>query len=169
MYIPKWLLALFSLLFLLLLSWSAALVMQRNPLPFPDPGSRIFSTPSAEAKTAIVALLARHGITERFQANSDGVLRSIMWDGTIINLPTAEILRKVGYATAGIGIVVVDPMQSAEEAAAFLRQQGFSAEVVLDVEPTLPIVFVVTDALSGTVLNFRKHIIHMPKQDSMTE
>ncbi|KKO44847.1 hypothetical protein WG68_13515 [Arsukibacterium ikkense] len=167
MYISKWLLSLFIIMFLLLLSWTCALVMQRNPLPFPDPGSRIFSTPSAEAKAAVVALLAQHGIAERFRADSDGVLRSIMWDGTIINQPTAAVLQKVGGATASIGIVVTDPVQSAEQAAAFLRQQGFQAEVVLDVEPTLPIAFVVTDALSGTVLNFRKHIIHLPKPDSL--
>ncbi|WP_213999201.1 hypothetical protein [Arsukibacterium sp.] len=168
MYIPKWLLSVFIILFLLLLSWTWALVMQRNPLPFPDPGSRVFSTPSVEAKAAVVDLLALHGIVERFQANSDGVLRSIMWDGTIINHPTADVLKKVANASSSIGIVVTDPVQSAEAAAIFLRQRGFQAEVVLDVEPTLPIAFVVTDALSGTVLNFRKHIIHLPKPDSLS-
>ncbi|MBV2129125.1 hypothetical protein [Arsukibacterium indicum] len=169
MYIPKWLLSCFLIVFLLLLSWTYSLVIQRNPLPFPDPGSRIFSTPSAEAKAAVVALLAQHGIAERFQANSDGVLRSIMWDGTIVNYPTAEVLQKVGNASSSIGIVVTDPVQSAEAAAAFLRQRGFQADVVLDVEPGLPIAFVVTNALSGTVLNFRKHIIHLPKPDSLSD
>ncbi|GAB58717.1 hypothetical protein [Rheinheimera nanhaiensis] len=167
MYIPKWMLSIFIMLFLLLLSWTCSLVMQRNPLPFPDPGSRIFSTPSVEAKAAVVDLLTQHGITERFQANSDGVLRSIMWDGTIINQPTPEVLQKVGNASASIGLVVADPVQSANNAANFLRQRGFQAEVVLDVEPSLPIAFVVTNALNGTVLNFRKHIIHLPKPDSL--
>lgn len=167
MYIPKWLVAITALSFLLLLSWTTSLVMQRNPLPFPDPGSRIFTTPSPEAKAVIVALLAQHGVKERFQANSDGVQRSIMWDGTIINQPSAEVLQKVGNAGASIGLVVRDPQQSAEAAAAFLRQHGFNAEVVSDVEPALPIVFVVTDALNGTVLNFRKHIIHLPKPGSI--
>lgn len=37
------------------------------------------------------------------------------------------------------------------------------AEVVRDVEPDLPIAFVVTDAMPGTVLNFRKHLMHFPK------
>lgn len=167
MYIPKWLLITTVLSFLLLLSWTASLVMQRNPLPFPDPGSRIFTTPSPEAKAVIVALLAQHGVKERFQANSDGVQRSIMWDGTIINQPSAEVLQKVGNASASIGLVVRDLQQSAETAAAFLRQNGFTAEVVSDVEPALPIVFVVTDALNGTVLNFRKHLIHLPKPESI--
>jgi hypothetical protein len=34
---------------------------------------------------------------------------------------------------------------------------------VLDAEPDLPIAFVVTNAFTGTVLNFRKHVIHMPQ------
>jgi hypothetical protein len=33
---------------------------------------------------------------------------------------------------------------------------------VLDAEPELPIAFVVTDAMVGTVINFRKHITQMP-------
>ena len=35
--------------------------------------------------------------------------------------------------------------------------------VVLDAEPGLPIAFVVSDAMPGTVLNFRRHVIHLPK------
>ena len=56
-----------------------------------------------------------------------------------------------------------DPIASANEAADFLRSKGFEAEVVLDAEPELPIAFVLTDALNGTVLNFRKHVIHLPR------
>jgi hypothetical protein len=32
------------------------------------------------------------------------------------------------------------------------------ARVVLDADPELPIAFVVTDAMIGTVINFRKHV-----------
>jgi hypothetical protein len=62
-----------------------ALLVRRNPFPIPDRGSRIFSATSPEAKHVIVELLAQHGVDERFQANSSGLHRSIMWDGTIIN------------------------------------------------------------------------------------
>ena len=34
---------------------------------------------------------------------------------------------------------------------------------MLDAEPELPIAFVVTDAFTGTVLNFRKHVVHLPR------
>ena len=80
-----------------------------------------------------------------------------MWDGTIINYPDPAVVQRLGSATASIGLVADDP------AAAFLTARGFSAEVVLDVEPELPIAFVVSNVFAGTVLNFRKHLIHMPR------
>lgn len=163
MFLPKWLVVLACLLFVTLAAWTYLLASGRNPLPFPDRGSRIFTTPSPEAKDAVVALLARHGVKERFQANSSGILRSIMWDGTIINHAPPGVLEKLGHASASIGLVADDPVASANDAADFLRARGFKAKVVLDVEPELPIAFVVTNATSSTVLNFRKHLIHFPK------
>jgi hypothetical protein len=135
----------------------------RNPFPFPDFGSRIFSASSAEGKEAIVELLAIYGIKERFQANSDVVLRSIMWDGTIINFPTPEALQKLNSPAASIGLVAVDPIASAYSAVDFLHSKGFTADVILDVEPEIQIAFVSTNAMMGTILNFRKHMIHLPK------
>lgn len=169
MFVPKWLVALVCVVVALLSTWTYLLASGRNPLPFPDPGSRIFTTPSPEAKDAMVALLARHGIKERFEANSTGILRSIMWDGTIINYAPPEVLQKLGHASASIGLVSDDPVASAKEAAQFLRSRGFEANVVLDAEPALPIAFVVTNATSGTVLNFRKHVIDMPRDQLVSK
>ncbi len=90
MFIPIWLLVLGTVLVVGLAAWSFLLARDRNPLPFPDRGSRIFSAVSAEAKDAVVSLLAKHGVRERFRFNTDGVLRSIMWDGTIINHASAR-------------------------------------------------------------------------------
>jgi hypothetical protein len=163
MFLPRWVVVVACASFLVLAAWTYLLASGRNPLPFPDRGSRIFTTPSPEAKDAIVALLARHGVKERFQANSSGILRSIMWDGTIINHAPPDVLEKLGQASASIGLVSDDPVASARDAAEFLRARGFEAHVVLDAEPALPIAFVVTNATSGTVLNFRKHLIHMPR------
>ena len=163
MFIPKWILLLISFLMASLIVLLVLIVLGRNPLPFPDNGSRIFSAASGEGKDAIVELLAIHGIKERFQADTGGVRRSIMWDGTIINLPSPEVAQKLNSPAASIGLVTDDPIASANEAANFLRSKGFKAEVVLDAEPELPIAFVLTDAMIGTVINFRKHMIHMPK------
>lgn len=163
MFIPMWVVLLVGLLMAGFILWAVLLALGRNPLPFPDPGSRIFTASSAEAKDTVVTLLSMHGIRERFQANSEGVLRSIMWDGTIINLPSPEVAQKLNFPAASIGLVADDPIASANEAANFLRSKGFKAEVVLDVEPELPIAFVLTDAMIGTVLNFRRHLIHLPR------
>ncbi|HWA28172.1 MAG TPA: hypothetical protein VG734_21150 [Lacunisphaera sp.] len=165
MYIPLWLLVLVVVFMLGLAGWSYLVASGRNPLPFPDRGSRIFAASTPEAKSAVVALLARHGLKERFRFNSSGILRSILWDGTIINCSPPEVLAKLGSAGACIGLVADDPAASARAAAAFLQSQGFEARVVLDAEPDLPLAFVVTNALAGTALNFRKHVIHLPRPE----
>lgn len=166
MFVPTWILVPALLVFLGLAAWTFLLAAGRNPLPFPDPGSRIFSASSPKAREAIVDLLGQHGLRERFQFNTGGVLRSILWDGTIINHSTPEVLQKLGSASSSIGLVAKDPEASAGRAAEFLARLGFRAEVVLDAEPDLPIAFVVTDAMPGTVLNFRKHVIHLPRPQS---
>ena len=163
MFVPLWLAVPALALVLLLITWLALILTGRNPLPVPDVGSRIFSAASPAAKATIVDLLAQHGVRERFQANSSGVLRSIMWDGTIINYPDPAVVQRLGSATASIGLVADDPAAAAHAAAAFLTTRGFSAEVVLDVEPELPIAFVVSNVFAGTVLNFRKHMTQMPR------
>lgn len=163
MFIPTWLLIIAVVVLIGLAAWTYLLATNRNPLPFPDRGSRIFSAASPEAKDAIVDLLGQHGLNERFHFNSDGVLHSILWDGTIINHSVPEVSERLGSATSSIGIVASDPVASANQAAAFLIKRGFHARVVLDAEPALPIAFVVTDAMPGTVLNFRKHVIHLPR------
>jgi hypothetical protein len=163
MFIPLWLILPVGAVLAVYVLWSIMLLRGRNPLPFPDGGSRIFAAASPEAKDAVVALLARHGSAERFRIDTGGVFRSILWDGTIVNYSSPEVSAKLGSAAAGIGLVSADPAASAEAAAAFLRQRGFTAEVVLDAEPGLPIAFILTDAMLGTVLNFRKHVIHMPR------
>jgi len=163
MFIPLWILLSCSVLVIAVIAWLALVALRRNPLPFPDPGSRIFSAASSHGKDAIVELLTMYGIKERFRADTDGVGRSIMWDGTIINLPSDEVLRKLNSAAASIGLVAADPTASAKAAVDFLRSRGLTAEIVPDVEPELPIVFVTTNALKATVINFRKHMIHLPR------
>ena len=165
MRIPVWVVGLFGALFVAMSTWLALLLADRNPLPFPDPGSRIFTAASPEAKNVVVELLAQHGVHERFQADSGGIRRSIMWDGTIINTAPPEVLQKLGFPGASIGLVADDPEASAREAAEFLRSRGYTARVVLDVEPELPIAFVVTNAMAGTVFNFRKHVSQMPRPE----
>jgi hypothetical protein len=108
MFIPLAVLLVGGIVVAALLAWLAMLLSGRNPLPFPDGGSRIFSAASPEAKAAVVDLLAMHGVRERFQANTKGVLRSIMWDGTIVNYPDPEVAR-LGMPGASIDWSPGDP------------------------------------------------------------
>ena len=107
MHVPKWAIALNLIAVALLGTWAMALSFGKNPLPWPDPGSRIFSAASPEGKAAIVELLARHGVEERFKADSGGVLRSIMWDGTIINFSPPEITNEIGGVTSAVGLILL--------------------------------------------------------------
>jgi len=168
MFVPKWLLAVGGVIFLALAAWTWLLANGRNPLPFPDGGSRIFAAASPEAKTAIVDVLARNGLRERFRVDTDGVLRSILFDGTIINWSAPGVTRRLRGATSAIGLVADDPLRQAEDAAAVLKSHGFSADVVQDADPGVPVVFVLTDAMPGTALNFRPHVIHMPRPPKPT-
>jgi hypothetical protein len=163
MFIPFWLVITGSLSLFILLLFVVGFLRGRNPLPFPDMGSRIFAASTPEAKEALVALLDKNDLKERFRFDSSGILRSILWDGTIVNWSPPEVVDKVKGATSAIGISCSDPHKSAADACEFLKSRGFSAEIVENVEPMLPIVFVLTDALSGAALNFRPHVTKLPR------
>ncbi len=130
MHVPKWTIALNFVIVALVAGWAGALTLDRNPLPWPDPGSRIFAASSPEAKVAVVELLAQHGVEERFEVNSSGILRSIMWNGTIVNHSPPVFTQKVGNSSSAIGLFSGDPETSARAAAQFLRSRGFQAEVI---------------------------------------
>jgi hypothetical protein len=146
---------------LLLAAWTISLVRDRNPLPFPDRDYHVFSAKSTAALIALEELMQKHGHVPRFRVDSDEVERTIFSNGTIINHPRQAILGRLGQPAAALGFVVADPEQAAEETAALLRRSGFTADVILDAEPGLPITFVTTDALSGSVIVFRKHVLQM--------
>ena len=136
MHVPKWAIALNFVFVALITGWAVALTLDRNPFPWPDPGSRIFAASSPEAKAAVVELLAQHGVKERFKVNTSGILRSIMWDGTIVNHSPPAFTQKVGNASSAIGLVSGDPNMLAY--------------------------FVTTDAMLGTAINFRPPVSQMP-------
>ena len=159
MFIPLWIL----LPLLLLLVWALFAVNGYNLIPIPDPGSRIYAASSHAAQDAIVGILAQHGLAQRFRGDTPGVRRAILWDGfTIISCPEPWVIEKLGGTAGSIGIVVKDPVAAAEDAARVLRAKGFTATVVTDAEPEIPVCHLVTDALRGVALNFRKHAVKFP-------
>ena len=161
MFDPRWALAKLFLVFVFLTAWMVPLARGEKPLPFPDRNYAVFSTTSPEAQLAIVELMRSHGVKPRFRADSEGVDRAILWDGTIINRPSAEMLALVGNPGAGLGLVAADPVAAGREAVRLLQSRGFQATMIEDAEPGLPIVFVMTDALRGSAIVIRKPVHQM--------
>ena len=167
--IPLWLAILFPLGTLLLGMWTFALVHDRNPLPFPDRDYHVFSASSANALVAMEEVMQSLGQRPRFRVDSPNVQRTIFASGTIINHPDPGMLKVLGPHGAALGFVVDDPDATARRVAAQLQARGFQAATVHDAEPGLPIAFVRTNALSGSVLVFRKHVLRMgAKPDAWT-
>ena len=88
-----------------------------------------------------------------------------MCDDTIVNHSPVAVVQKLGNARSAIGLVSDDPEASARRAAEYLRSKRFNAEVVEDVEPNLPVYFVVTDAMLGAAINFRPPVSPMAAAD----
>ena len=113
---------------------------------------------------ALEEIMQLHGHDPRFRADTEGVLRTIFSNGTIINHAQPQLLATLGNPSAALGFVVQDPDASAREVAALLRSRGFQADPIHGAEPGLPIAFVRTDALSGAALVFRKHLLQMGRR-----
>lgn len=167
--VPLFLAVLVPLLTLLLFLYTLALAYDRNPLPFPDRDYQVFSASSAEALVAMEEVMTSLGQHPRFRADSPNVQRTIFASGTIINQPDLGMFKVLGPHGAALGFVVDDPDATARQVAKQLQSRGFQATSVHDAEPGLPIAFVRTDALAGSVLVFRKHMLRMgAKPDAWT-
>ena len=167
--VPLFVAILFPLATLLLGLWTLAIAYDRNPLPFPDRDYQVFSTSSAEALVAMEDVMASLGQRPRFRVDSPNVQRTILASGTIINHPEPGMLEALGQPDAALGFVVDDPDATARQIAKQLQARGFQATSIHDAEPGFPIAFVRTDALSGSVLVFRKHVLKMgAKPDAWT-
>lgn len=167
--VPLLVAILFPLGTLLLGLWTLAIAYDRNPLPFPDRDYQVFSASSPEALIAMEDVMASLDQQPRFRADSPNVKRTIFASGTIINQPEPGMLETLGNPTAALGFVVDDPDATARRVALQLQRRGFQATSIHGTEPGLPIAFVRTDALTGSVLVFRKHMLRMgAKPDAWT-
>lgn len=167
--VPLFIAILVPLLSVLLGLYTLGLVYDRNPLPFPDRDYQVFSASSAEALVAMEDVMASLGQRPRFRVDSPNVKRTIFASGTIINQPEPGMLDTLGAPSAALGFVVGDPDATARRIAKELQARGFQAESIHGAEPGLPIAFVRTDALAGTALVFRKHMLRMgAKPDAWT-
>ena len=167
--VPLVLAILVPLVTVLLGLWTLAIATDRNPLPFPDRDYQVFSASSGEALMAMEEVMQSLGQHPRFRADSANVQRTIFASGTIINQPDPAMSALLGAHGAALGFVVDDPDATARQVAMQLKSRGFEAASIHGAEPGLPIAFVRTDALSGSVLVFRKHMLRMgAKPDAWT-
>ena len=65
MHVSTWLIVAVLVLLGVTATWLGLILAGRNPLPFPDVGSRIFTAATPAAKAAIIDLLAQYGVRER--------------------------------------------------------------------------------------------------------
>lgn len=162
MSVPLW-------LFAITLIWAVAVTIfcfVRNPLPFPDRGHRCFAVPNEQASRVVVTILAKlAGLPERFTFDPGPTHQTLLWDNTTVIIRHDQVIREQGIATNGLSVVVSSPKASALEAAAMLKQAGFTATINDDVMPEVGDKFVLlaSDAFDGWVLAFRRHILVMGK------
>lgn len=144
-----------------LAAWAMALANNRNPLPFPDHHYHVFSASSEKGLEAMERVMMSYGIRPRFRIDSENVDRTVFSNGTIINNPHPGMTTSLNDPAGALGFVVPSPDEAAQHTANELRRSGFEADVVLNAEPGLPIAFVTTNALRGTAIVFRKHVLKM--------
>lgn len=159
--VPNVLILIGGVAVLLLITFLVVLIMDRNPLPFPDRDYHVFSASSRPALVALEQLMQKYGHIPRFRIDSEQVDRTVFSNGTIINHPLPQISATLGNPGGALGFVVDDPDRAARESAQLLQAAGLQAEVILNAEPGLPIAFVKTNALISGALVFRKHVLKM--------
>lgn len=169
MAVPLWLFVVVTSSFLLWALLTTYLLLVQNPLPIPDRGNAVFSCPSDVAREVVLRVLAQHGLRPDFRADTAFALRAIFWNRVrmILNVPSREGAEQLGNPGAALAIVARDPAASAETASRLLRQKGFDADVLRDLDPDVPpnaLVFVRSDAFPNWVLVFRKNITKMGKR-----
>lgn len=94
--VPNVLILISGVAVLLLITFLVALIIDRNPLPFPDRDYHVFSASSLPALAALEQLMQKFGHHPRFRIDSDHVDRTVFSNGTIINHPHPQISAILG-------------------------------------------------------------------------
>jgi len=139
----------------------------RNPLPFPDRGHRLYGVADERARRAVVRMLGQVShLKEQFTFDSGTTHQTLMWDGfTVINYLDPAARTTLEAAGTGLSVPAGDPRRAAAEAVKLLRESGYEAEALGDVDPDLPenyLIPVKSNAFDGWVLVFRRPLIKMP-------
>ena len=142
-----------------------SLLLWKRALPFPDYGSFVFTCWDEQARRTILAIMTSHGQQPAYRADSPNISRAIFRSGLILNVVDPKLREKLGNPAGGFAIVVksIGPARAALSAAAFLRSEGYNAQVFEEDGMPDKISFVVTNAMVGSILVFREHVMELGK------
>lgn len=150
-----------------LLGMGAMLFLLRGPVPFFDKGFRIYTARDEHALRTMVEVL-RPYLKPRYRIDGPDISRVLMSDNmTVINYQDTKLRERMGNAAAGLAVVDRHPQRAAERAVTALREGGYEAEILGELLRDVPrgsMVVVSTNALTDTVLLFRKHFFRMGKR-----
>jgi hypothetical protein len=84
-------------------------------------------------------VLPAFGLFPRFRVDSNQVLRALMSDNTtVVNYTAEEQWARMGKPAAGLAFVVRNPVQAALQAVTLLREAGFQADVLGELDTDVP-------------------------------
>ncbi len=143
----------------------ATLMIVRNPFPFPDRGHRVFGVKDEATRAVVVKLIETlSGKKSLYTFDSGDIHQTILADGfTSIHYITR---KPANISACAVSLAVKNPSVSAHEAIRLLQSEGFTANIVENIETNLPpnhLVPVASNAFDGWVLVFRRPLLKMPR------
>jgi hypothetical protein len=169
--------------YVILLAWSvvatlcallATILHFRNPLPIPDKGHRLYGVKDERALGVVVQVLQQVShLREQFTFDSGPTHQTLMWDGfTVISYIDQDTRKMFDLAGTGLSVPVENPEQASAKAVRLLRQFGYDAEKLDNLDLDLPanhLIPVKSNAFDGWVLVFRRPLIKMPMPRKRTK
>jgi hypothetical protein len=148
--VPLW-------LFLIVFGWAVVVSyfhVIHNPFPIPDRGQRGFAARNQlAAKTLVKILTDVGGLFERYTFDYGNLQQTVMLDGITV------ISQSEGQPVSFLSLPVGHPKLSAAQAKICLEHAGFTAKIVPMGDK---VIFVMSDAMVGWALVFRRHHFIMP-------
>lgn len=132
-------------------------VLYYKVLPLRDVGHRAFAVTNKKAVKAILEVLSKNGLQERFSFDAGPTHQTLMSDNTTVLIQHEE----ENNSPNGLSLAVRNPLESAHLAALILKSFGFTAEAKEMTGLERRLVVVTSNAFMGWSLVFRRHILAM--------
>lgn len=123
-------------------------------------GGAIFTVPDQRAWLTVAHVFDSLGDPPRHSTENPDVQRAFMQNGDIINLPSPELLERLGHdIVASRYFVVDDPESEGRRIVAYLKSQGYEASLIMNAERNLNVGamgFVTSNAFPHLAIVLRK-------------